>query len=739
MESAMNVILPLAPAEDDADGDGIPDVEDLCPDIHIDSDPNPAVTDPVTGSTNHLNTDGDGEGDVCDEDDDNDEILDDGDGSGSPTDNFCTGGITANCDDNCRIVENSPQSDLDCDGQGDVCDQDRDGDGLSDAEEINIGTSPTDADTDDDGWSDGSEIPIDCNNIYSPAITNANDETPLGTPPENSLKFEVLDGGGNDIYATWLPTLTWNYAEQKWDHDEIQLKVALVDSNGDPVTFDSIHLEIIPSTLEGVAVNDTEVYIGQPSNDFSFDPVDKTQLTLDTESGSSITVPVYVFDFGGRAVIEATATKADTSQVTGQIAIPLDSDNDTLPDEWEKDYPAFNKLNRNTFSTEQHDGIADIDTSLNNTYDGDGIPNFREYRGIILDLLDATDKIVYEFYRLDPHKKDLFARGDNFANSIPQNTTAGVLPFSVDHVAAYGSQSAFEEAGIKVWDVTGMPSFVREAEPGWEPPHIDILVVTNKTETNADGFIETLLGLENGYINHPSSLIPRYWTWDLKGASYIGNAQFYAIFQDEATGVTKRGTETYHLTLMHYFYNRPYMDEDIADDTFPTDPNWPTSSCYSGAYVGRLDPLDRVEDYYKENGTNPPDSRGKNKEDRCVAGNSVLDGDRMVPQWKTVKWGAPDLDFEAGYHLSAFDADADAMVENPVADDPAAIDSAFEYTAEQVQLHTVIHEMGHAVGMDEQHTSDPTCLMYEESINWSRAGHFSPYSQSQILIHNKTE
>jgi hypothetical protein len=278
-----------------------------------------------------------------------------------------------------------------------------------------------------------------------------------------------------------------------------------------------------------------------------------------------------------------------------------------------------------------------------------------------------------------------------------------------------------------------MPSFVDEADPFWEPPHIDILVVTNKTETRPgpNKLIDTLLGVENGFINHPSSLIPRYWTWDLKGASYIGNAAYYAIFHDAATGVTKRGTETYHLTLMHYFYNRPYLNDVSAQ--------WKASSnpCYSPNYLDRLDPLDKVEDYYKENGTNPPDSKGKNKENRCITTNTVLDGDRMVPTWKTVTWGTPA--YKAGRHLSTFDADANGMVENPIADDPADIDPAFEYTARQVQLHTVIHEMGHAVGMDEQHTTDPDCLMYEESINWSRAGNFSAFAQSQILIHNKTD
>ena len=55
-----------------------------------------------------LDTDGDGIGDVCDEDDDNDGILDD--------------------DDNCRKIANPEQTDSDGDGIGDACeDDDRDG------------------------------------------------------------------------------------------------------------------------------------------------------------------------------------------------------------------------------------------------------------------------------------------------------------------------------------------------------------------------------------------------------------------------------------------------------------------------------------------------------------------------------------------------------------------------------------------------------------------------------------
>lgn len=85
----------------DSDGDGVKDVADNCP---------------LPPNADQLDTDGDGQGDVCDPDDDNDGSVDEA--------------------DNCPITANPGQDDLDGDGIGDACDADRDADGVGNGADI---------------------------------------------------------------------------------------------------------------------------------------------------------------------------------------------------------------------------------------------------------------------------------------------------------------------------------------------------------------------------------------------------------------------------------------------------------------------------------------------------------------------------------------------------------------------------------------------------------------------------
>ena len=173
----------------DTDSDGVNDAEDNCVSI---------------GNLDQLDTDSDGEGNVCDTDDDNDDTLDIDDAfSIDPTedmdsDNDGTGDNADTDDDNDGTLDiydafprdSTEDTDTDGDGTGNNTDLDDDGDGILDADDDFPLDDSMDIDTDGDGIGDNLDTDDD-----NDGVLDNEDAFPLD-PSEDTDTDN--DGTGNN-------------------------------------------------------------------------------------------------------------------------------------------------------------------------------------------------------------------------------------------------------------------------------------------------------------------------------------------------------------------------------------------------------------------------------------------------------------------------------------------------------------------------------------------------------------
>lgn len=452
---------------------------------------------------------------------------------------------------------------------------------------------------------------------------------------------------------------------------------------------------------------------------------------------------LHSWDYGGRTKV--LVTDPVSGNYLGQVWVPAGSDKNGIGSAWNiPGDPTTLDPNADT------DAILFDNPGSYSAPSGDGFTNFEEYRGIVF---RPTVGAPREHMRLNPFRKDLFVRGEGFIAEYPFGYGAAFGNAGIDvHDTTTWGHDATEDGSFFVYNRTGTISTISgnqvtgtgtqwstswpkhewefklngDSDENWTPiggwssdhglyldfaysggtpgdysirkpvPHINVLVI----RLDQDG----LFGSTDGHIQFVSASPPsqqnplgtRYWRWATKG---------YAWCQTTANQARMYGLAVALKTpLYHYFHDTPYVDGTT----------WGSSW---GGGDEKLDPLSMVEDQTDQ--LDPIDGALGD------GPNGSWDGDYRLAS--SDNWGTGSL--------NPFDIDNNGWVELPLAIDPGAIDSDYQYDLGHVLLHTITHEMAHALA-GPSHTNFPDDLMYRYSNNWGRQDHLSDYYKSLLRIHN---
>jgi hypothetical protein len=738
----------------DTDGDGVIDCVDNCPEDF--NPPSEEWTD-IYGDV-HRNSqadfDLDGAGDVCDEDDDNDGILDetdncpfafnpgqedfDGDGRGDicdldadndtyvsfefggddcfPLDPTVWEGVCAGAskpkpsgssevpdsdgdgiidtDDNCPNTANADQSDADGDGIGTVCDV-CPADALNDADNDGICVGP--------GFStpkigDNDNCPDTANAAQADGDSDGiGDVCDAGTDSDGDGYVASASGGDDcdDSDPTVYPGATEVSDGKDNDCD------GAVDEGPYTISFTMAGYDTwLPGDGNTVSVTVAVQSAGPDPDSVSPFIFSVTSVTNHpgkyTNDPSSITTNDFDSSFSGNTMTLTSRDFGGSISIHVEATVTVGGTNYlaqgdfTLP----KDSDEDDLPDQWEFQTA---GNLSTLTSAGADPDNDGLTLLEELRGFVwgpplVEVTPADSGGTYQTTAYVPLGNAAWFSGD------PTNKDLFVK------VAGYDFNAGNADNG---YEATCDCTFALGA--AWRNNDVIVHVVSLDnlpqimddviSAGGASGILDFELNIDAVIITNitGSSFGTEDGNINKRGIRdwWMDTGGYSGIGNATTYGV---GTRTYQVALNNYFNQKPYTD-DIA--------------CASAD-------LNPVEDACVE------DKNDNGVEDRKEGDrDGILEGDHLA------------YPISYANNHTVVDIDSDGMVEHPTTSDPSEPASGiypFEYTLSQVLKHTLTHELGHATGM--LHNAADFCLMYMYTNNWSRDDTFSPDAIDQMRIHN---